>query len=161
MSTNFLAAAGQPGMAVGSEVQMPVASSAKIYQYAHVCIQTSSGCIVRASDTSGLIYCGVSLQLADNTSGAAAAISAMVEALDSQPFYFMPVAAGVTAPTAATYVGEYVYLVDDNGSVVLAAGSTNKVIAGRCIQIVNTTGGLNSNGFLLVDRSDRGTLAST
>ncbi len=161
MSTNFLTAPGQPIMMMGSEVQMPVDASANIYQYAHVCINKTSGCIVRASDTASLIYTGVAIQGANNASGAAAAISALVENIDSQAYYAFPVAAGVTAPTNATWIGQYVYLVDDSGSVVLAANSSNKVIAGRVIQIIDTTGGLNSNGLVLVDRFDRFTLAST
>jgi hypothetical protein len=151
MATNFLSGPGAPITANGSYVVVPVEASANIYQYAHVCYD-SSGYIVRAADVSGNIYAGVTTNAANNASGAAGAISVTVETLATAPYYAYPVASGSTGTQA--WVGVHAFIIDDSGSIVQAATSVNKVIVGRVIQMIDPT-------LMVVDRTDRYALATT
>lgn len=59
-------------------IDVPVKAAAKIYCGSLVCFERSSGYAVPASNTAGLIFAGVAMEQADNTSGSSGDISVRV-----------------------------------------------------------------------------------
>lgn len=159
MAANYLTANGSPQGMEGNQIQMGVTANAVIYQNAHVIL--TSGYIARASDASSSLYVGISRTQTTTGTSTNGGVTVMVETIGpTTQYYAYPVASGVAAPTAATWIGNFLSIIDDNGSVELNAASTNHVNCGRCVAIIDSTGGLNSNGLVIVDRLDRATYST-
>ena len=121
---------------------VPVAASTKIYQGGLVCLDANGRCIV--PPTSGGVgkFCiGRSEVLADNSSGAAGAISATVR---SGAFKWANSLSGDAITQA--HLGWTVYAVDDQ-TVALTDGNGTRAIAGKVCQ-VDTDGVWVVSGFI-------------
>jgi hypothetical protein len=112
----------------GSELAWPVALSTKIFGGILVALN-ASGFMVPAADTAGLRVCGVSDQLADNSSGANGDILCQFRRQGPQNSQFL-FTNDATNPVLQADLGKIVYVKDDH-TVCVAAGSTNLVKAGR------------------------------
>ena len=117
-------------------IQYPVAASAHIYAGAFVALN-SSGYAVPMADTAGNVYLGRAEAEADNSAGAAAAINVNVIPWDGDiSSQYTEIAVNAANATSATYLGKHVFFVDDN-SVNVAAGTSNTIIAGRCVGVLS------------------------
>ena len=104
---------------------MPVAASTKIYAGAMVSVVSGTGYAIPAADTASHVVMGRAAAQADNTSGAAGAISVEVE---TGCFKY-----AVSSVTQAN-VGQNATVVDDQ-TVGVAAGTTNDIVAGKILEI--------------------------
>ena len=105
----------------GEYASYPVGAGVKVYAGSMVCIG-ADGYAVPGADTAGLKFVGVARAYADNTAGAAGALSVEVWRRGS----FELSASGM----AAGNVGDSVCVVDDQ-TVALTAGTTNHIPCGR------------------------------
>ncbi|MBU2527672.1 MAG: hypothetical protein KKC03_13835 [Bacteroidetes bacterium] len=96
-----------------------VAAGSRIYQGAQVMVVVGTGYAVRAGDTAGGRFVGIAIEEADNTLGAAGAISVRVYRSGRFPI--------TLASVAITDKGKAVYATDDN---TVALTSTNLVVVG-------------------------------
>jgi len=114
----------------GVELDFPVAASTTIYGGSLVAVD-ANGYLNPGADTAGLIFEGVAMEQADNSSGSAGDLSCTVR----RRGLFL-----VTLGTAITQanVGDNVFLVDDQ-TVDLAANVTNAIFCGVIAKYVSST----------------------
>lgn len=117
----------------------PVAASTTLYLGTMIALD-SSGNAVNAADTAGLRVVGRAEQSVDNSAGIAGALTVNV-----RRGCFKWANSGTQAVTAA-YKDKLVYA-EDNQTVAIS--TTNKVVAGRVIEVA-------SDGGIWVDSTDRG-----
>jgi len=111
--------------------EIEVAASTTIYKGAGVCLDTSTGYGVPASDASGYISKGVNLAATvDNSSGSNG--DKKVGTFTNK--YFLLTASGASQ----TWEGQMLYWVDD-ATVALAASVTYNIAAGRCVEYRSST----------------------
>jgi hypothetical protein len=133
--------------------QVPVAASTHIYEGAFVA-DNGSGYAVPMADTAGYLYLGRAQAEADNSAGAAGAIAVNVVPWDADPSQqYQEIACNAGNAARATYLDKHVFFVDDN-SVNIASGTSNTIIAGRCINVLSTNN-------IIVDMLDRFAPASS
>lgn len=113
----------------GVEKDFPVAASQKIFGGALVAVN-AAGYALEGSDTAGLIFQGVAMNQADNSSGANGAISVVVRRRGL-------VKCVIAAITQAN-VGDNVFLVDDQ-TVGLVATTTNDIFCGIIAGYIDAT----------------------
>lgn len=89
----------------GDIIEIPVKASTLIYHGSLVCFERSSGYAVPASNTAGLIFAGVALEQADNSSGSNGAINVRVA---TKGVHLM-----VGASLAITSKNRWVFVTDD------------------------------------------------
>jgi hypothetical protein len=121
---------------VVSWIPYPIAASTQIWQYELVCVN-SSGYLVPASNTSGLIFAGYSITpgaQANNLGGANGAfnVSVIPAGVGPDSIYYIMTASGATQ----SWVGSVVYFTD-NATVALTA--TNSVKMGSVAQYISST----------------------
>lgn len=114
----------EPLYKYGDTKAYPVAAGVVIYVGALVCLN-ASGYAVPASDTAGLVFAGVSMQRADNSTGAAGAITVRVYRRGLFQFN----ASGLTV--GGNFMAK-VYALDDN---TFALTSTNSIQVGRLVEV--------------------------
>lgn len=122
-------------------LELPVAASTNIAALDHVCYN-AAGDIVKAADTSGLLYAGQAASNADNSGGAAGDIKVKVIPPQVQPFHKF-----IGASVTKAWHGLLVYFVNAT-TVALAVTTTNDIPAGTCVRCVDTTS-------LIVDTTKR------
>jgi hypothetical protein len=124
-----------PGLPT-SFIQYPVAASAHIYAGAFVA-DNGSGYAVPMADTAGYFYLGRAQAEADNSAGSAGAINVNIDPWDGDSNdRYTEIAVNAANATRATYLGKHVFFVDDN-SVNVAGGTSNTIIAGRCVGVLS------------------------
>ncbi|MDH3998235.1 MAG: hypothetical protein OET90_05295 [Desulfuromonadales bacterium] len=89
----------------------------------------ASGYLVAASDSAGLLVVGLADETVDNSSGADGEASANIRR--NKAFKFGNDSGN---PVTQAEVGDNV-LVADDASVTVAAGSTNSIVAGKCLGV--------------------------
>jgi hypothetical protein len=104
----------------------PVGAAKKIYQGSLVVTDDTTGLLEAATDASGKTFAGVAYEPADNTGGAAGAITCRIQKRGSFLYPFTG-----STPTAAV-IGKKAY-VSDSGTVALAATTTNDVYCGDIV----------------------------
>lgn len=108
----------------------PIAATTKIVEGALVSVN-AAGYAVNATDTTGERVVGVASQEADNTTGAAGDIDAIVWTGGAHTFV-----SGFSATIAN--VGDKVYAVD-NQTVDIAATTTNDILVGVVVGVLSTS----------------------
>lgn len=115
---------------LGEEIAVPVDDGDVIYAGALVCVN-ADGYAVPGSDTAGLRFVGVARERADNREGADGAVSVIVR---RKGLFKMTLASAVTQAS----LGANVCIVDDQ-TVDLAAATTNDIVAGKIVELIDTT----------------------
>jgi hypothetical protein len=117
-----------------------------------------TGYLVPAADTASGVFVGFAASevpggITDNSGGTAGALSCNValpkENVPGQRYFYT----NCSGATQAAWQDQFVYWSDDH-TVTLAAGSTNKVCAGRVKQVISAT-------QLIVDGCDRSAVATS
>ena len=106
---------------LGDLLAIPVAADAHVYAGSLVAVD-AAGYAVPAADTAGIVLAGVATAEADNTDGAAGAVSTVVR---RRGRYLLDSASALDASAR----GARVYVADDH-SVAVAGDATNDVPAG-------------------------------
>ncbi|MES2459904.1 MAG: hypothetical protein V4671_04915 [Armatimonadota bacterium] len=106
----------------------PVGAAKRIYQGALTVTDNTTGLLEAGADASGKTFAGIAYEKADNTSGAAAAITCRVQKRGS----FLFALTGTAVTTAV--IGKPVCISDDN-TVALAATTTNDIVCGDIVAI--------------------------
>lgn len=109
----------------GRRFRDPVAASMLIYAGAMVALN-ASGYAVKAVTTATRIR-GVALDEADNSAGAAGAVS-----VDIERGTFL-LRNDTTNPVTRAHIGTNVYVVDDN---TVGSSATSTIVAGKCLDVL-------------------------
>ncbi len=109
----------------GDLIAYPVAAGAHVFKSALVAIAAATGLIQPASDAAGLVFAGVAYEEADNTLGAAGAVT--VRVLKTGVFTLAKTGA------AQTDVGKTALAVDD--ASVSTAATTDNVACGVVVGV--------------------------
>ena len=112
----------------GKVQAQPVGAAKRIYQGALVVTDDTTGLLEAGGDTAAKAFAGIAYEPADNSAGAAGAITCRVQKRGSFVF-----ALTGTAVTAAV-LGKKAYISDDN-TVALAATTTNDIYCGDIIAV--------------------------
>ncbi len=113
----------------GFEHAFDVAAATKIYQGGMTMLD--SGYAKPGADTANARFIGIAQVTVDNTAGAAGAAKVVCR----MPETFR---AKATGAAQATWVGQKVYLKDDD-EVQLAAAADNDVLVGICLEVISAT----------------------
>ena len=114
----------------GELVAFPMKTAVHIYKGALVCIDTSVGYALPATDAAARIFVGVATMEADNTTGQSGDIDVIVRRWGRLTLD--------TAGAAQTDVGKSCYVVDDC-TVDLQGDVTNAVIVGQIVRYISAT----------------------
>lgn len=136
-----------------ASIPFVVATSQQIWSSAHVCTN-SSGLLVPAADTSGLIYAGMTVTSSAPNATAGAATAAVVTPA------IVPLKQWntLTAPTQA-WVGARVFAADDNNAA-LTGSVSNHICVGLCVAIgpnpnLQNPGSQGATNTIMVDSTAR------
>ena len=116
----------------GKANQGPI-SAAKV-EFGNIVARDALGNMVNASDTAGLVVCGICNETVDNSAGVAGAVNG--EYVTGECFW---IPNDGTNPVTAADLGKDVY-VKTSASVCAAAGSTNSIVAGIAMELSATRG---------------------
>lgn len=122
-------------------LSIPMQAAKACWQYTEVCVD-ANGLAQMAADTAGLIHLGYALETADNSAGAASAISVKVIPNPLDRYREFNASSALQA-----WVGDLVSFVDDN-TVALPATTTNDICAGRVVKLISAS-------KVLVDTEDK------
>jgi predicted RecA/RadA family phage recombinase len=117
------------GRQEGVLFEAPIAASTKIFKGSNVAYNTA-GYAVKGADTASFAFAGVAMETIDNSAGAAGDRNVRCW---REGIFDMNCASATQA-----WVGQLVYLVDDN-LVALAATTTNDVPVGKVVWFTSAT----------------------